>query len=417
LLHPGGPGMPPIWLEVVVVLAGLAGLLQLTRPWPARVGWLLALVGMVGGVVVTHLQVRAPGADAAVPGWPGTATALIGAGILVSAAVAGARLRARLTATSFGWRQPVALVMAVAAVATPVAAAGLWLSRGAGPLLHAGDSEVLPAFIKDPDATHDQPRTIVLRPSDDGTFRYALLRDRSPQLGDADLPPDPAQVALVDAAVADLAGGFGEQAATELAHVGVRYVLVPLKNDGGVGARIAAAGGLLPKATDATWRVWQVESGAGRLAIASADDEEWQLPSPGATAQTTLTGDVVGRDAKPLTILYSPVARQLVLAEAPSSRWRAEVTRPGGGSTPLVATVEQGMQAFELPTVGGEVVVYRAPDDRSDWLLFQLVAVIVVLVAAIPAGRRAADQQRIARHGAGAPAAVVSSHDQVGASL
>ncbi len=34
LLHPGGPGMPPVWLDAVVVLAAFAGLLQLTRTWP-----------------------------------------------------------------------------------------------------------------------------------------------------------------------------------------------------------------------------------------------------------------------------------------------------------------------------------------------------------------------------------------------
>ncbi|MDQ1484731.1 MAG: hypothetical protein QOJ62_424, partial [Actinomycetota bacterium] len=49
LLHPGGPGMPPVWLYGVVLLAGLAGLLQLTRPGPARLGWLLALTGLAGG--------------------------------------------------------------------------------------------------------------------------------------------------------------------------------------------------------------------------------------------------------------------------------------------------------------------------------------------------------------------------------
>ena len=32
LLHPGGPSLPPIWLDAVIALAALAGLLQLTRP-------------------------------------------------------------------------------------------------------------------------------------------------------------------------------------------------------------------------------------------------------------------------------------------------------------------------------------------------------------------------------------------------
>ena len=53
----GGPGMPPTWLDAVVVLAALAGLLQLTRPGPARLGWLIAIDAVVGGVlVVAHAR-------------------------------------------------------------------------------------------------------------------------------------------------------------------------------------------------------------------------------------------------------------------------------------------------------------------------------------------------------------------------
>jgi len=34
------------------------------------------------------------------------------------------------------------------------------------------------------------------------------------------------------------------------------------------------------------------------------------------------------------------------------------------------------------------------PDRRADWLLFQLVALLVVLLGAVPAGRRAAAEVR-----------------------
>jgi len=410
LLHPGGPGMPPVWLEVVVVLAGLAGLLQLTRPGPARLGWLLALVGVVGGLVVSHVRVSVPsgtGTAVVVPGWPGTATAVIGAGLLMAAAVAGARLRARLSAASFGWRQPLALLMTAAAVATPIAAGALWLGRGAGPLLHAGSTEVLPAFVRDANASRGQPRTVVLRPpsalpvgvptssasSSSGvlsndTLSYALLRDHSPRLGDADLPPDPAHVALLDTAVADLAGGFGQQAATELAHAGVRYVLTPQRDDGGLATRMATAGGLLPKTTDGGWTVWQVQTDAGRLAIATQRDDTWRLAD---------SGGAVGAHSDPITVPYAPNPRLLVLAEAPSPNWRAvAIGATKGAQVPLPSTTINGMQAFELPASGGQVVVKRAPDQRAHWLVFQLVALLVVVGAAIPSGRR------VGRHGANA---------------
>lgn len=417
LLRPGGPGMPPVWLEVVVVLAGLAGLLQLTRPGPARLGWLLALTGLVGGLVVTHVPVRVEGGSAVeVPGWPGTSTALIGAGLLMAAAVAGARLRARLSAASFGWRQPVALLITAAAVATPVAAAAMWLGRGTGPLLRDGATEVLPAFIRDPAASHGQPRTVVLRPSTASPVgvptssasatdlvQYALLRDRSPRLGDADLPPDATQVATLDTAVADLAGGFGQKAATELAHAGVRYVMTPQADDGGLSTRIATAGGLLPKTTDSGWTVWQVQTDAGRVALATEGDNTWRLADA--------SGDV-GAHATPITVPYAPNPRLLVLAEAPSPNWRAvAVGATKGARVPLAATTLDGMQAFRLPAAGGDVVIERAPDQRADWLVFQLVGLLVVIGAAIPGGRR------VARRGPGRrgrPRAAPQPDDEAG---
>jgi len=412
LLHPGGAGLPPFWLFAVVVLAGFAGLLQLTRPGPARLGWLIAIAGLVGGLVVSHLHVRVPGATAPVAGWPGTATTVMAAGVLMSAAVAGARLRARLATTSFGWRQPVSLLVTAAAVATPIAAAGIWLAHGTGPLLQAGKTEVLPAFITDPTTSHDGPRTIVLRPSASapGGVSYSLLRVRSPRLGDGDLPPDPAQVALADAAVGDLAGGFGQNAANALAHLGVRYVLVPQAGDDGLGARIAAAGGLLPKATDSGWQVWQVEADAGRLMLAAVGEDTWKIPTalagPGSTnadasADTSAGAPAgpssigIGRNSEPLVLPYSPTARALVLAEAPSPSWRAiAVDADKKATLNLTPTTRDGMQAFAIPTTGADVVVFRASGNRTAWMVFELLATLAVLGAAIPAGRRAADQQR-----------------------
>ncbi len=388
--------MPPVWLEVVVVLAGLAGLMQLTRQ--ARPGWAgcsrwsawwaawsrhtcgfasgRRRLGHGRGRLAWHRD-RADRRRAA-DGRGGGRRA---------AARPAFRGQLRVAATACG-------VVDRAAVATPVAAAALWLNRGTGPLLGDGATEVLPAFVRDPAASRGEPRTVVLRPptappigvpTSSGpatdTVTYALLRDRSPRLGDADLPPDPKQVALLDSAVADLAGGFGQQAATELAHAGVRYVMTPQSADGGLATRIATAGGLLPKTTDGGWTVWQVQTDAGRIAIATQGDDTWRLADA--------TGDV-GAHSGPITVPYAPNPRLLVLAEAPSPNWRAvAVGTTKGARVPLAATTLDGMQAFQLPTSGGDIVIERAPDQRADWLVFQLIALLVVIGAAIPGGRRA----------------------------
>src|SRR5450631_1377963 len=188
LLHPGGPSLPPIWLDGVIALAALAGLMQLTRPGPARLGWLLAIDALVGGLIVAAVQAHVPGSPDTFAGWPGIATAMVGAGLLTSAAVACTRLRARLTQSDFGWRQPLALLLATAAAATPAVAGGLWIASGTGHVLHAGPVNVLPPFVAAESDAHGQARTAVLNQGPAGRVDYTVLRDRNQQLGDADLP-------------------------------------------------------------------------------------------------------------------------------------------------------------------------------------------------------------------------------------
>ncbi len=278
------------------------------------------------------------------------------------------------------------MLLATAATLTPIIGAATWISRGTGDVVHAGSPVLLPAFVVAQSEAHDEARTVVLRPTAGGGFDYALVRDREPQLGDADLPPDPAQVHTVDTAVSDLAAGIGQRAAIELAHAGIRYVLAPVDATD-LAKQLGVAGGVLPQNDSGAWRVWQVESAAGRIAFASNGSDEWQLPADPVG---------VGRHAPPIGVPYSPAGQLLVLAEAPSSQWQAR-----SGGTALTPTTVADMQAFALPTTATTVSVSRAPDRRADWLLFQLVALLVVLLGAIPAGRRAAERQRLSLRSVG----------------
>jgi hypothetical protein len=287
----------------------------------------------------------------------------------------------------------------------------LWLARGSGPVLSDAPTDLLPAFVTAEAATQDQPRTIVVRPPVAGkTVEYAVLRDRGLQLGDADLPPDPAQVALVDSAVADLAAGGGEHAAVALAHAGIGYVLVPSTHDGGFNEAIAQAGGLQEQTSSAAWRLWQVDIPAGRVAIAPSGRDEWQLP----------VGQVaVGRKAAPIQVPYAPATRSLVLAEAPSPDWQAVAgdsagAAPGGvAGTPLAPTTVDGMQAFQLPASAVDVVISRKPDRRANWLVFELVVLAVAVIGAVPGGRRGPSQARSRRRVVAGDADPVASAEVV----
>ena len=161
-----------------------------------------------------------------------------------------------------------ALLLATAATITPVIGAATWISRGTGDILRAGSPVFCrPSWLRNRTHTTTRARWCCGRPrAADSTTRS--LRDREPQLGDADLPPDPAQVHTVDTAVSDLAAGIGQRAAIELAHAGIRYVLAPVDATD-LAKQLGVAGGVLPQNASGAWRVWQVESAAGRIAFAS----------------------------------------------------------------------------------------------------------------------------------------------------
>lgn len=87
MLQPGGPGMPPLWVAAGLVTAALAALARRDRRAVVLGGWLLGLVGMATGVLVSRMRVTPPGEEAAAGGWPGVCLAVAGLGLILAAAV------------------------------------------------------------------------------------------------------------------------------------------------------------------------------------------------------------------------------------------------------------------------------------------------------------------------------------------
>ena len=251
LLHPGGPSLPPIWLDGVIALAALAGLLQLTRPGPARLGWLLAIDGLVGGLIVAGVQAHVPrdprqtrGLARHRDGDGRSRPADFGGGCWHQTAFPA-------DPNDFGWRQPLALVLATAAAATPLAAGAFWIATAPGTYcIRARSTSCRRSSLPSPLRTA-RPELWCSSPGPRArsTTRCCVIAISS--WATPTCSSDPGQVAVVGAAVADLSAGVGQRAATELSHAGIRYVLVPESADAGLGARIAAGGGVLPQNTSA----------------------------------------------------------------------------------------------------------------------------------------------------------------------
>ncbi|HSA49296.1 MAG TPA: glycosyltransferase [Yinghuangia sp.] len=372
LLDPGGPGTIPAVVGAGVLLAALAALLRDSRRRAVLTAWAVAVVGLLVAVVVSRLEVTPAVGTDAVPAWPGVATIAVGLGYVAAAMVGAEDARARVAASSFGWRQPASLVVAVIAGLAPVAAAGAWLWQGAsGPLDRQG-GPYLPAFIASDNSSPDRARTLVLRTDPTGAVTTTLVRGSGVYLGDADTAPDAADNKGLEDYVAAFLSGTGSADTNGLSAFAIRYILLQPPADAALATRLDGTPGLLRKSAENGTMLWQVEGVNARVTIES---EGKIVPVASGTDDVSARIDPGAGE------------RVLRLAEPRDSGWK--VTLDG---QPLPRrTVEGWGQAFTLPADGGHLKITYEGGSRGMWLAVEGVALLVVVVLALPARRRGND--------------------------
>ena len=376
LLHPGGPGMTPVWLMVGVVAVGAAALLRRDRLRVALGAWVVALLALLVGTVQAVVTVTPPDAQSPLRTWPGPATLVLGLALVTAAAASADGLRARVRGASFGWRQPTAAVVILAAVFAPVLSA-VWWVPGAGDPLRRGDTTTVPAFVAADSVGQDRPRTLVLRREAGGRIVYALVDGPGPRLGDADVPPPAAAWDLLDPVVAALASGLAGGEVEQLAGYAVRFVQLAdpsleglvrtLDSEPGL-RRLSSAGG------EALWRVAGVTSRVR------------QVGPGGAATAVPATPEDVGDPLVDTDLDAGPAGRSLVLAESADPGWRARADGVDLAPAPAPDSAAWA-QAFALPAEPVALVAGYDATTRSRWLWLQLAVVVVVVVLALPARR------------------------------
>jgi GT2 family glycosyltransferase len=348
LLSPGGPGTPVFWVTAGLAAAGLAALLLRRRRTAVLTGWLLAIIGMP--VAIFALARR---------DWPGVALTVAAAGVVLAATgmlrVAVAKLRAPALVSRVG----AAVVLAVAA-STPLLAAGLWVAHGThGPLARA-NPEQFPLVVE----SHvTRPRMLVVSSRADGAVGATVMRERAPIPGEETAePPEPARRHL-RAAVAGLTSGTG--GASALSRFGVGYVLVPDPGHDPLTGVLDAVPDLQRLGRTSAFGLWQPVTPAGRLMLIDG------------RAVTPLAAGPV--DAK-VRIPPGPAGRTLLLAEPASAGWHAAID----GRPARSRTLDGWAQAYDVPASGGTFTLRRGMLLRHLWVAVQGVALVLVVVLALP---------------------------------
>ncbi len=263
-----------------------------------------------------------------------------------------------------------------AVVSAPALAAGYWLADGLDGPVSAAGTPILPAFVAASSAGSDRTRTLVLRQEgggpDGGTLSYAVLRTADPVPGEPELAETASVRNAMAGVVASLsAAGTGDTGDTgrALSQFDIGYVLMPTPADQALANQLNAAAGLQPLTRSSSYDLWQVSGTVARARV---------ITPAGATVP--VRSGAVGVN----TVLAPGTSGTLVLAEA-AGGWSA--TLNGRPLAKLAAPVNGWAQGFTLPAGGGRLVITRDDRARNLSLAAEAVALLAVLVLALPGSR------------------------------
>ncbi|UFR04129.1 glycosyltransferase [Streptomyces sp. Go40/10] len=361
---PGGPGTVDGLMLLGVVLAALAALLRSERQLGIRTAWAVALVGLVFAVLSNKSA------------WAGPATLVYGIALLAAAALGADGARARVAEQSFGWRQPVAALIAFASAAGPLLIAAGWMIGGADGPLERRDPAQVPAFVAEDSTGGAQARTLILDSDSVARVRYTLVRGSGARMGDAELAAADGENTRLDKIVANLVAGSGADQADELGGFAVRYVLVHKGAPRDLTRVLDATPGLARLSQQNGSALWRVGQEVARAAIVPASGPGKAQPVPSGPVEIHTT------------IPAGSGSRVLRLADSAADGWTATLD-----GKPLARTTVDGWaQGFRLPAAGGRLdVTYDAPFARTAWLWAQGALALVLVVLALPGRRRDVD--------------------------
>ncbi|MFF4587637.1 glycosyltransferase [Streptomyces sp. NPDC001388] len=361
---PGGPGTVDGLMLIGIVLAALAALLRGERQFGIWTAWAVALVALVFAVLSNGST------------WAGPATLVYGLALLAAAVIGADGARTRVAEQNFGWRQPVAALIAFASAAGPLLLAAGWMIGGADGPLERRDPVQVPAFVAEEAGNRDQARTLVLDSDSAAHVGYMLVRGSGARLGDAELATADGENKQLDKVVANLVAGSGADQADQLGKFAVGYVLVHKGAPREVTRVLDATPGLKRLSQQNGGALWRVDQEVSRAAIVTE------------SGKGTTTPVAAGPVDIHTTIPAGSGGRILRLADSAADGWTATLD-----GRPLTRTTVDGWaQGFELPSSGGKLdVTYDDPFTHTVWLWTQGFLALVLVVLALPGRRRDVD--------------------------
>jgi hypothetical protein len=364
--------------------------------------------GLLVGFAAVGREVVPAALGRPVPLWPGVATLLVGGGLLGAAAIGAEGASVRLATYRFGWRQPLAAVLAALTVLVPLALGASWLHRGASSVLSTGQPDILPAYVQVASEVPARPRALVLQDQGGGVVGYALVSGEGRRLGDAEVAPPVSTTQGLGPAVSTLLSGTGALSQVRfVAGFGVGFVVVDAPVDPTLERRLDGTPGLERVSAVSTGAVWRLVPAGARVALRVPPGPWVTVPADPSQPVTSVNADLGALAPSPRAGAAPGAAGMLWLAETADAGWQASVD----GRRLPAQPVDGWAQGFgvDSSTPLARLTV-RYVDDRGRWLLVQAAAVVLLILLALPSWRRREDldepDELDERAGVGAPGGV-----------
>jgi hypothetical protein len=358
--NPGGANSLPIWLVSPILLVLIVSLFSSTH---ARRIAEYGVGALVLAVVISSLSISTHGNEASSKVWTGPVLVLVTLAAVAAGTVLLDRLRETLVLSHIHYRHILSALLLFTTFAYSVLAIGWSVTKGADSLVQANRETVMPAFL----SVEKDVKILVLREvgsENEKKIQYYLSRGKDISLGEPDVAP--AQTVAIADAARGLIDGSGVTSSSTLSDFGVKYLYVkaPFKRE--IIRSIDGLGGFSRTSATSLGVVWKVTAPASRLMFVGVDGVRKELEAGEVGART-----------------FVPSAGTLILTETYNRSW--QVLENGYRLDRKMN--EQGLPTFTV-TEAGEISLIHDGTVRRGWLSLQLIFFVIVLVMALPAGRR-----------------------------
>ena len=358
--NPGGANSLPIWLVSPILLVLIVSLFSSTH---ARRIAEYGVGALVLAVVISSLSISTHGNEASSKVWTGPVLVLVTLAAVAAGTVLLDRLRETLVLSHIHYRHILSALLLFTTFAYSVLAIGWSVTKGADSLVQANRETVMPAFL----SVEKDVKILVLREvgsENEKKIQYYLSRGKDISLGEPDVAP--AQTVAIADAARGLIDGSGVTSSSTLSDFGVKYLYVkaPFKRE--IIRSIDGLGGFSRTSATSLGVVWKVTAPASRLMFVGVDGVRKELEAGEVGART-----------------FVPSPGTLILTETYNRSW--QVLENGYRLDRKMN--EQGLPTFTV-TEAGEISLIHDGTVRRGWLSLQLIFFVIVLVMALPAGRR-----------------------------